>query len=257
LHSLAVSLRVDGAVDKQSLDNKHVMAKCITTNGDEKTVYLGFSESEERGSKALYRALQTAAAMCGVPWNTLFSLTSSIVTDGASENTGTHHSLWKHLSDEREGSEVRDLPLLKILCGVHRSQLAFKDMVVNISEVSHIISDCKGLVNYYNGSALRMKGIRNAALECRADIMAFPSVKDIRFTEYSYSMLLAVLTNYKSTMKHLESVMDAEGKGLFEKWLDQDTVHAASVLCDALYVYKRFQKLIQGDQITIFDLQQT
>jgi len=85
--------------------------------------------------------------------------------------------------------------------------------------------------------------------------MAFPSVKDIRFTEYSYSMLLAVLASYKSMMKHLESVMDAEGKGLVEKWLDQDTVHIATVLCNALCVYKRFQKLIQGDQITIFDLQ--
>ena len=38
-------------------------------------------------------------------------------------------------------------------------------------------------------------------------------------------------------------------------WLDQDTVHIATVLCNALCVYKRFQKLIQGDQITIFDLQ--
>jgi len=55
--------------------------------------------------------------------------------------------------------------------------------------------------------------------------------------------------------KYPESILDAEGKGLFEKWLDQDTVYVAAVLCDALYVYKRFPKLIQSDQITVFDLQ--
>jgi len=50
----ALSLRVDGAADKQRIDNKHVMAKYITTEGELKTVYLGFSESDERGSAGLY-----------------------------------------------------------------------------------------------------------------------------------------------------------------------------------------------------------
>ena len=44
-----MSLKVDVAVDKQRIDNKHVMAKYITTEGELKTVYLGFSESDERG----------------------------------------------------------------------------------------------------------------------------------------------------------------------------------------------------------------
>ena len=62
----ALSLRVDGAVDKQRIDNKHAMAKYVTTGGDLKTVYLGFSESNERGSAGLYSA--------GVSWQDVFSL---------------------------------------------------------------------------------------------------------------------------------------------------------------------------------------
>jgi len=46
-----------------------------------------------------------------------------------------------------------------------------------------------------------------------------------------------------------------ESKGLRNKWLDADAVHLAAVLCDALYVYKRFQKLLQGDTVTIFDVE--
>jgi len=39
--ALALSLRIDGAVDKQRLDNKHVMASYVTMTGELKTVYLG------------------------------------------------------------------------------------------------------------------------------------------------------------------------------------------------------------------------
>jgi len=86
--------------------------------------------------------MQIAASKSGMLWDTLFPLTCSTVTDGASENTGMHHSLWKHLSDEREGSEARHLPLLKIWRSVHWLQLAFKDMVVNVPEVSHTRKPC-------------------------------------------------------------------------------------------------------------------
>ncbi len=44
---------------------------------------------------------------------------------------------------------------------------------------------------------------------------------------------------------------------LLSKWRDEATVILTAVLCDALFVYKRFQKLIQGDNVTIFDLEMT
>jgi len=62
----ALCLRVVCAVDKQRIDNKHVMAKYITTEGELKTVYLGFSESDERWSAGLYSALKEAVSKCGV-----------------------------------------------------------------------------------------------------------------------------------------------------------------------------------------------
>ena len=69
---LTLSLRVDGAVDKQQIDNKHVMAKYITTSGEPKTVYLGFSQSEEKGSSGLFGAVKEVVSKCGVPWEVVF-----------------------------------------------------------------------------------------------------------------------------------------------------------------------------------------
>ena len=62
-NSLALSLRIDGAVDKQRLHNKHINAKYVTNKGESRSVYLG---CEERGSVGLYKALQQAAAKCGM-----------------------------------------------------------------------------------------------------------------------------------------------------------------------------------------------
>lgn len=252
--SLALSLRIDGAVDKQRIDNKHVMANYVTMNGELKTVYVGLSESQTRGSEGLFCALKESTEKCGVKWESILCKTSSIVTDGASENTGQHNSLWSKLSDERKSSNQPNIPLLKIWCGVHRSQLAFKDMNNSVSEVSHVIADCKAVTSFYNVSALRTKEIKKAAIEIGASYKQFPSVNDIRFTEYSYKLLSAILDNHKSMIKHLSSVDTAEAKGLRNKWLDADTVHVAATLSDAVYVYQRFQKLLQGDKISIFDV---
>lgn len=41
---LALSLRVDGSVDRTQIDNIHVMAKIISTNGHSELVFIGFKE---------------------------------------------------------------------------------------------------------------------------------------------------------------------------------------------------------------------
>lgn len=105
---------------------------------------------------------------------------------------------------------------------------------------------------------MRTKEIRKAAEDIGASCLGascvqFSSVNDIRFTEYLYKLLSAVLANHKSMITHLSSVDTTEVKGLRNKWLGADTV--AAILCDALYVYKRFQKVLQGDAVTIFDVE--
>lgn len=129
------------------------------------------------------------------------------------------------------------------------------NMTVSVPEASHVIADCKAVTSFYNSSAVRTKEIRKAAEDVGASCVQFPLVNDIRFTEYSYKLLSAVLANHKSMITHLSSVDTTESKGLRNKWLDADAVHLAAVVCDALYVYKRFQKLLQGDTVTIFDVE--
>jgi hypothetical protein len=252
---LALSLRIDGAVDKQRLDNKHVMAKYIAINGDEKTVYLGFCESHEVGSLGLWHAAQEAAEKSGKSWAGIFGKSTSIVTDGEASNTGTHHSLWTFLSEERKMGPEPNLPLLKIWCAVHRTQLAYKDMAKSVPEVHHITSDCACVGTFYRSSAVKTKGIKAASEKLKVPVVQFPAVTDIRFTEYSYKLMVSVLQNYGPMISHLQTIDTPEAKGILCKWLDEDTLQLTAVLTDALFLYKRFQKLIQSDNLNIFDLE--
>ena len=49
--ALAVSLRVDGSIDRFQVDNEFVMAKLVLEDGSDRVFFMGFSRPEERGAK--------------------------------------------------------------------------------------------------------------------------------------------------------------------------------------------------------------
>ena len=81
--ALAVSLRVDGSVDRQQIDNKHVCAQVVTSQGDLVYRFLGFKEplAFTRGIAGYVQCIHEASEAI-LPWNDLIKVTSSIVTDG-------------------------------------------------------------------------------------------------------------------------------------------------------------------------------
>lgn len=85
LGALAVSLRVDGSVDRQQIDNKHVCVQIVTSQGDLIYRFLGFCEPVQHGITGYLQCIQEASKAI-LPWNELIKVTSSIVTDGESLN---------------------------------------------------------------------------------------------------------------------------------------------------------------------------
>lgn len=124
---LAISLRCDGSVDRKQIDKIYTMGKAITVTGTEELYFLGAAEPQERGAgaKGLLGAVksgckQTLGDDC---LTDLMKKISSLVTDGASVNTGEEAGLWKLFEDYLKTLAENDsmlLPLLKIWCCVHR-----------------------------------------------------------------------------------------------------------------------------------------
>lgn len=124
----AISLRSDGSVDRTNIDKIYTMAKVVSEIGEDSLYFIGLGELEERGAKGLLRAITTGCEnILGSKAKNVLRNSSSIVTDGATVNTGQKTGLWslfddkfKKLSEEEEENGVVLPRLLKIWCAVHR-----------------------------------------------------------------------------------------------------------------------------------------
>lgn len=125
--SLAISLRCDGSVDRTQIDKIYTMAKTISKTGSEELYFLGAAEPEEKGAKGMLEAVKHGCdGTLGTSSNGMLKQTSSLVTDGASVNTGEKEGLWKLFDkflksltlDDKDAPKIP--PLLKIWCSAHR-----------------------------------------------------------------------------------------------------------------------------------------
>lgn len=137
-NSLALSLRCDGSVDRMQIDKIYVMAKVVTKDGDTKDFFLGAAEPQSNGAAGLLEAVKSACnntLASSTAADQIFKATSSLVTDGASVNTGEKNGLWAIFKKEK----ASNTPFITIGCAVHRSNLAWKRVTKDVKEVNHLI----------------------------------------------------------------------------------------------------------------------
>ena len=230
--ALAVSICVDGSVDRQQIDNKHICVHMITPLGDAVHQFLGFSEPVERGISGYVQCVKDASKAI-LPWDEFMKVASSIVTDGESLNSGVCNGLWKKIEEENEANDPSHGPLLKIWCAAHRSNLAYKDVTKSVSEVMVTVSDIVSV-----GSNFHVSGVKTHELKETAKIndlpepLHWPDFKEVRFAEFSHNLFAVFLRNYRCCIKYWEKGVDVESTGFLHKWRDKDRVHLVSVLAD-------------------------
>ena len=141
--SKAISIRCDGSVDRTQIDKLFVMANVVRSSGKQQLFFLGADEPTERGAKGMSEAVKSAMSktMGADAVNKLLIKTSSLVTDGASCNTGEKSGLWALIKHDRqvafdsENDEQTELsPLLTFWCAVHRSNLAWRSVSVSVTK---------------------------------------------------------------------------------------------------------------------------
>lgn len=172
---LAISLRADGSVDRNQIDNIHVMMKVVLHDGKVENFFMGFAEPTERGAKGYYGAIKRAVE-CFTNWNEVLKLISSVVTDGATINTGQKNGLWALLEKDHKSNniETKSMPLIKIWCSVHRSALVWEKLTSQVSEISKLIEMCASITSYFHQSGLRTKELKQIANEENKKYIALP-----------------------------------------------------------------------------------
>lgn len=174
---------------------------------------------------------------------------------------GEKNGFWTLLENDKIQDESTG-PLIKIWCVVHRSALAWNGLTkekFKISEVESLISTCVSIVGYFHQSGLRTKELKDLATKYGKQFLQFPKYFEVRWTEFSYNLLQSVLKNYFSLVKFFEEKVKLEKDNVAEGYLhflkNFDKVKLLCFLTDLAFVFSRLQKSVQGDGVSIFDVQ--
>lgn len=136
-----------------------------------------------------------------MPWQDLFNLTTSIVTDGASVNTGKNKGLWSLMKNERSKSLKSNVPLFSIWCVAHRANLAWKAFCKQNVMVENVINQMSKLSTYFHSSGERTQKLRKISEENNLNnIVNYPAYFAVRWTEFTYNLLNSVLRNWTASI---------------------------------------------------------
>lgn len=84
-------------------------------------------------------------------WLDVAGKSTSIVTDGANLNSGDKNSLWASLTVQHK---VYGLPLLRVWCIAHQTDLAWKAGLESVSKVKFFFSTMVGIASYFHSSGV-------------------------------------------------------------------------------------------------------
>lgn len=269
LNSIALSVRLDGSVDRTQIDKIYVLTKSINEKGETQQTFIGVAEPDQRGAAGVMSALKQAlTANFGEDGLKLLSHMSSVVTDGASVNVGAKGGVWALLESEVKllGKSETDqkcsqnvtmppVPLLKIWCAVHRSQLAWRSVSDTVTEVKYCFQNLVSLVSYFHTSGVRSRELNKMAEDNALKILRLPVVFEVRWTEFSYTLLNAVLTSWSALTTYLMQSSEVAARGHSKFLTSHSHLQLLSFLADLLFVFARFQKRLQSDSTTLLDMQ--
>lgn len=250
----AISLRIDGSVDFTHIDKIYVMAKLINPDGSSELVFMGVSEQTERYATGLMLAVMEALRAAVDDPNLILGKISSVCTDGTNVNTGDKKSLWV-LIDEAVKSSGSKIPILKIWCAAHRAELAWKSASSAVPEVNKALTVLSRMSSYFHCSGIRSAELKNIAAEHNLRLHNLPKIFEIRWSEFTFTLIRSVLVSWKALVLYFQkNKEDADCAGFLNYLTKLENLELIALLADVLFAFKRFQKKLQTDQLTLISL---
>lgn len=251
---LALSLRIDGSIDFTHVDKIYVLAKLINPDGSSELIFIGVSEQTERLAAGLMLAVIEALKTAVDDPKLILNKVSSLSTDGTNVNTGDTSSLWV-LMDQELISAGSKIPLLKIWCAAHRAELAWKSTAKTVPETTEILSVLSSISTYFHYSALRTAELKKIASDHELKLLNIPKIFQIRWSQFTYTLLRSVLVSWKALVLYFEKHQDdAQCVGYLEYLTKLDNVKLITFLADVLFMFKRFHKKLQSDRLTLIEM---
>jgi len=168
--------------------------KVIDKSGNESTKFLGIGYVTSPGALGHLKALKDGAEDT-IGFERILRIVTHLSTDGENKNVGEHKGLWKLIDEERVKLGHDNKPLLKSVCAVHSSALAYKDLCKSVPEIKYIVESLTGMSTYFHTSARRSTDLSEIAKESNLTCLHFPTLHEVRWSQFTASLLHAVLSS--------------------------------------------------------------
>lgn len=191
---LAFSLRVDGSVDFTQIDKIYVLGKLVNKDGTSELIFIGIAAQTERKAEGLMKAVENALQIHTCEAKEILCKLSSICTDGTNVNSGEEGGLWALLEKKMQNAGST-IPLIKIWCAAHRAELAWKNAADLVKEVNKVFSVLSKMSTHFHHSGDRTTELKKIASEHKIRVMNLPKIFEIRWTEFTLTLVRSVLNN--------------------------------------------------------------
>lgn len=251
---IAISLRIDGSIDLTQIDKIYVMGKLINLDGSSELVFLGIGEQKKRFAAGLMLAVIDALKAIVVDPKLILRKVSSVCTDGTNVNTGEKNSLWVLLDKEikEAGSKI---PLIKIWCAAHRSELAWKNTATKVGAINKVLTTLTSISSYFHTSAVRTAELKEVASHNNLNLLSIPKLFEIRWSQFTFTLLRSILVSWKALIIYFGNNIQNSSCAGYHKYLTKlENVKLIAFLADILFCFKRFQKKLQSDRLTILSM---
>lgn len=277
---IALSLRIDGSVDFTQIDKIYVMAKLVNKDGSAELVVIGVAQQTQRLVAGLMAAVMDALKINIDDPKIILQKTSSIVTDGTNLNSGDRGGLWTAFQTEaiKAGSKI---PLLKVWCAAHRSELAWKNTAKSIPQMNSLFSVLSDISSHFRGSGialfycvfsllksivfkcrysylflgLRRPELKRIATEHKIRVLLLPKIFEIRWTEFTFKLVRNTLVSWNALVIYFKrNENDATCAGYLKYLTNINNLKLIALIGDVLFVFSRLQKQLQSDKLTIISM---
>lgn len=107
---------------------------------------------------------------------------------------------------------MQHIPLLKSVCAVHSSALAYKDLCKTVPEILALLSILSGLATFFHTSARRNADLQQLAAKKGLTVRRFLALFEVRWTEFTAALLDYVLASWIALMNYFNTTTETASK---------------------------------------------
>ena len=133
--------------------------------------------------------------------------------------------------------------------------MAWKNLTENVAELKVLIQELKSISTYFHTSGVRTRERRQTGEEHNLIVKSYPEYFQLRFTEFLYELINSHLASWNATVLHFKKdSADREACDCLKDMTDEVKIRLTCFVGDVLSIFKRYQKIIQSDSVTLLDL---